>query len=132
MWRYGAGTGWTPQPFNEGLETSGALQVWDFDFGSAQVLAATYDGVYMRSIGGARWQRLGDALAGQSVRSIALVGSTVYAGLLPGGIYTLDLNGAQVWKRTDNGIPFVRDLVYDQDHCQGLLAATGDGVWVYR
>lgn len=116
-----------------GLESDAQRQVWDFVFtGNNQSFIATYDGVYQRH-GDSDWQAFG--LAGNRVRSLAVVDQSLYAGGLSLGVWQRPLDGSQDWQRATaagwDTAYTVRDLLY-APACQGLLAATNDGIWIYR
>ncbi len=128
-----------PEPRNNGL-TGESKKVWDFAFDAAQVYIATFDGVYKSDISATLWQPFG--LQGQPVYSVEVVDDQLYAGLrdpenrgTQAGVQRRPVNGGNWEVITSPGWDTtytVRDLLYDPTHCNGLLAATDDGVWVYR
>ena len=129
-------------PRAEGLSTTESLQVWDI-VGLDTLYIATYDGVFYGN-GFSPWQRLGDNLAGVEVRALEIVGETLYAATRPlggdgsgGGVYTISISNPTTWTlvtigHDESATWYVRDLHYDGTHCNGLLAATDEGVWILR
>ncbi len=116
-----------------GLSESG-LAVWDFAFAtSGDIYLATIDGVYVGD-GVKPWQPAG--LQGKELLSLTIQGDSIYAGgrNQGSGVWRRALGGGD-WVRVSsvgwNDSYIVRDLLY-ADACQGLLAATDDGVWFYR
>lgn len=124
---------------NAGLGGNNPLEVWDFAFGDDKIYVATLNGVYERS-GAASWQPFG--LQGKELYSMVLAGDYLYVGSkrTPTSTNTDTL----VWRRALAGgdwqplaLPnstssnIVRYL-YDNTTCQGLLAATNDGVWLLK
>lgn len=123
----------------DGLTNSKSQQVWDFAFRDATIYIATFDGIY-RGDGTTPWQPFG--LQGKEFFSIALVGNDLYAGARRDPTQTTAEAG--VWRRSllsGDWVPvtapswnpssIVRYLLYDST-CQGLLAATNDGVWLWK
>lgn len=128
----------SPVSLNSGLATDKSKQVWDFAFTGADIYVATYDGVY-RGDGNGAWQRFG--LEGREVLTLAIVDNYLYAGFRQSenptreaGVWRRLLSGGD-WERVTssgwNTAYSVRDLLYDPT-CQGLLAATNDGVWLWK
>lgn len=129
----------SPVSLNSGLTTDKSKQVWDFAFNGADIYVATYDGVY-RGDGSGAWQRFG--LEGRELLTLAIVNNYLYAGLFrpsdettrEAGVWRRSLSGGD-WERVMasgwNTTHIVRDLLYDPT-CQGLLAATNDGVWLWK
>jgi len=108
-------------------------QVWDFAFRTAnEIYIATYDGVY-RGMALAAGNPFG--LQGKNLSSLELRGDTLYAGVRAEGVWQRSINGGD-WQPVVsagwNSTSTVRDLFYDSSTCNGLLAATDDGVWIYR
>lgn len=129
-------------PRNNGLTTPNSQKVWDFDFDSAgNIYVATYDGVFKWNNNISTWQPFG--LQGEvQTRSLAVVGERLYAGAqfvkdqsTIAGVWRRPLTGG-VWEKVVspgwNPNSTVRDLLYDPTYCKGLLAATDDGLWLYR
>lgn len=118
---------------NAGL-SGDALNVWDFAFATTQIYVATEGGVFVGD-GISTWTALDSPPAGVAFISLELVGSTLYAGARNNGVWRKPLAGG-AWERLSapgwNENHNVRDLLYENTHCQGLLAATEDGVWLYR
>jgi alpha-tubulin suppressor-like RCC1 family protein len=117
----------------EGLSAAG-LAVWDFAFDrSGTIYLATFDGIY-KGDGVNPWQPFG--LQNQEMLSLTIKDGQLYAGgrNQGSGVWRLALSGGDWARVTSAGWQdtyTVRDLLYADD-CQGLLAATDDGVWVYR
>lgn len=134
-----------PRPFNTGLPTTKSKQVWDFAFtinanNSSQIYLATYDGIY-RGDGLAAWEPFG--LQGIELLSVEIHNGALYAGgrynpaenASVGGVWWRPLDASRDWEKIslpDWDQKSVRDLLYDPTYCNGLLAATTDGVWLYR
>lgn len=137
VWKRPGGDG-SPQAVNGNLTAKGR-EVWDFAFYGADIYIATYDGIY-RGDGNGGWQRFGRD--GQEFRSLALVNNDLYAGAFrpvdeptrEAGVWRHTLPTGD-WRRTESPgwdtTYIVRDLFYDPT-CQGLLAATNDGVWILK
>ena len=117
--------------------------VWDTEIQAAnQIFIATTNGVYS-SNGDAAWNQFG--LQNKQVLSLAIAANTLYAGTLADGLWQKFLNGQSEWQKVQGNIGTnltIRDLVYDQStstFCDdpiskrdALLAATNDGIWIYR
>lgn len=141
VWTLTAGAN-LPQEKNQGL-TGAALQVWDYAFDQQrQIYMASWDGVYVYPFGGSTWQPLGNPPAGIQFVSLEITQANIYAGARDAanagnrsGVWRRSLQGG-VWEVvTSPGWDTtytVRDLLYDADMCGGLLAATDDGLWLYR
>ncbi len=141
IWQYNT----TSDAFNDqtrNLAGDGARTIWDivFDGAGATYYLATFDGIFFGD-GNSDWQRAG--LDGQKVRSLTLVPEhkALYAGLqaAAGGtsVQRMLLSQQGVWSSIANGsgwdnVRTVRDLLYDEIYCNGLLAATNEGIWVLR
>lgn len=138
VWKRPGGDG-APQEINGNL-SGVAKQVWDFAFNGADIYIATYDGIY-RGDGNGNWQRFGRD--GQQFRSLALVNNHLYAGAFRPVEATTQEAG--VWRRSLPDGPWepvtspgwnttyiVRDLLNEPTICQGMLAATNDGVWLFK
>lgn len=124
---------------NSGLASVNSRKVWDFDFDSAgAIYVATFDGVFTWN---GAWQPFGLQGVVQA-RSLAVVGDHLYAGAQSNdsgtqtaGVWRRPLVGGnweQVLSNGWNSAYTVRDLLYDPAYCKGVLAATNDGVWVYK
>lgn len=125
-----------------GLPAGPGRQVWDLAFTNANTFyLATFQGVYQGD-GVNPWQPWG--LQGRELYSLALAGDFLYAGARPSATDPAKVAG--VWRRPLAGGDWepvtataagwqesyiVRDLLYDSA-CQGLLAATDDGVWILQ
>lgn len=111
-----------------------ALNIWDFAFATTQIYLATEGGVFVGD-GVGPWTPFGPTPPGVAFYSLELVGNTLYAGAENNGVWQKALTGGD-WTRVSapgwNDSNTVRDLLYDTTHCQGLLAATNDGIWLYR
>lgn len=121
---------------NEGL-SGASKQVWDFAFDSTNIYIATADGVFIRSDRDPGWQRFGTNLQNKKILSLELLGNHfIYAGASGAGVWRRPLDGSSDWEAVIstgwNSQATVRDLLYDDQQCHGLLAATDAGVWVYR
>ncbi|MFN8489807.1 MAG: Calx-beta domain-containing protein [Caldilineaceae bacterium] len=123
-----------PAQQNNGLNNPASQAIWDLEFHDNLLYLATADGVY-RGDGGANsaWQPFDLQL--KELRSLEIVGDQLYVGVLNGGVWQHSLTGG-AWQRVTsanwNDTYTVRALLYDASNCQGLLAATNDGVWLYR
>jgi hypothetical protein len=115
-------------------------RVWDLLVLAAnEIVIATTNGVY-KGDGNGDWVVFG--LQGRQVLSLERVGGTLYAGVRDGGLWARPTNGATDWAQVTT--PFntasVRDLHYDQSgtcrnaaaNRDALLAATNNGIWIYR
>ncbi|MEM7129910.1 MAG: hypothetical protein AAF702_26490 [Chloroflexota bacterium] len=124
-------------PRNDGLTSPKSKQVWDIYIDvSGTIYIATYDGVF-KSDGTGPWQPVGANLAGYETRALASVGSQLYVGTREQGTYRIPLINPQNWIQVTNGASgsatwTVRGFLYDEVHCNGLLAGTDDGVWLLR
>lgn len=116
-----------------GLHSESSKQVWDFAFRAAnEIYIATFDGVY-RGDGANAWQSFG--LQGKELYTVEFKDDMLYAGVQRGGVWRRAISGSDWVAVTSpgwNSATTVRDLLYDTTTCNGLLAATGDGVWFYR
>lgn len=120
-------------PVREGLPNAASKEVWDFAFRAAnEIYIATFDGVYQGD-GATPWRPFG--LQGKNLYSLELNVEVLYAGVHQGGVWRRPLNGGDWqevssadWKPTYS----VHDLLFEPTSCQGLLAATTDGIWLYR
>ncbi|MCE7980711.1 MAG: PKD domain-containing protein [Caldilinea sp. CFX5] len=115
---------------NDGL-SGAALNVWDFAFDTTSIYVATSAGVFSGN-GAQRWQPFGDFPTTTQVYSLEIMGGALYAGTRDAGVWRRPLNGSEPWTRLGDATFTVRDLLHEPTHCQGLLAATADGVWLYR
>lgn len=139
---YGFTVGANREPSHPILGLAGeSLKVWDLAFDTANdIYLATMDGIY-RGNAVSAWQRFGTLPAGMRFLSLELVGDQLYAGALDrnnagnqAGVWHRPLTSgdwAQLTSAGWNPTHTVRDLLYDGTHCQGLLAATGQGIWLY-
>ncbi len=122
-----------------GLNTPSAKQVWQILIRSAgDLYIATDDGIYKDS-GNGTWVLFGQAL--NDTRSMAEVDGILYVGTKTNGIQTTSLTAPGSWVPTAIKEPTgVRYLLYDQTglcndpitNRNALLAATTDGIWIYR
>lgn len=124
---------WAPVDRSNGL-VGDARKVWDVVADQNYVYSGTENGVYRLARTGGVWQAWG--LQGNFVRSLELEGNTLYAGLTQGGVRQTTL-GAPDWLPMPGGPGWtttftIRDLHWDSHTCDGLLAATNHGLWVYR
>lgn len=111
--------------------------LWDvtIDPQSKHLYVATANGVFT-SDGTDHWTHF--AQAGTRLRSITFYVNRLFAGSADGRLFSWDLSAANTETATEivtKGPPTVGsiyDLLYDATHCQGLLAATNDGVWLLR
>lgn len=131
-------------PINDGLpDPNTDRRVWDILVENSTVYIGTTNGIYFREQDNGPWQPFG--LQGVQVLSLEKVlhdgQSYLYAGTFEQGIWrTLSANPA--WQQdTSFGPTTVRDLLFDDnaEFCTtngvqrpALLAATNDGVWIYR
>ena len=113
-----------------------AKEVWDIVYSAVTntYYLATSDGVY-RGSGNGNWEKIG--LSNLIVYSLAVTNDQIYAGLNSGGVQRRPLNLASDWVPLTQGTGWktdftVRDLLYDGNLCNGVFAATNDGVWIYR
>lgn len=117
---------------NNGLNSDSSRTVWDFAFGNnGQIYLATFNGVYFYDSNGF-WVEFGvipDAM--REVRSLELVNETLYAGTDSNGVWRRSLADGSRWQSTGIQNVKVRDLLYDDQYCRGLLAATDQGVWLF-
>lgn len=134
VWKLIAG-GNAPVQQNNGLNNNASREIWDLGFAADNMIyLATEDGVY-RGTGNTNspWQPF--ALELKGLRSLEFVGDQLYAGVLHGGVWRHALTGGNWQPVTSagwNNTLTVRDLFYDTINCHGLLAATNDGIWLYR
>lgn len=129
-----------PVETNLGLDDEKSKQVWDLAWHNAtELYIATFHGVYQGD-GVHPWQQWG--LADRELSSLALIDDYLYAGVR--GTSGAANPALGVWRRQFSGgewLPvtsanwqntyLVRDLLYNAA-CSGLLAATNDGVWIYK
>lgn len=124
---------------NDGLPANDVkvLEIWEIVLDGADLYIATSNGVYKRP-GSGVWQAYG--LPNTAVFSLELVtdqsNKTLFAGLNAGGVHHTPLVNAFDWKSISSpalATKTVRDLFNDTTSlCAGLLAATDDGVWLYK
>ena len=100
--------------------------------------------VFIVGMGTARWEPFASAdnLKGKEVRALEIMDGYLYAGVrnpsggaLVAGVWRRQLTGGSWTSVTSPGWNVgytVRDLHHDPVHCQGMLAATDDGVWVFK
>ncbi|MEZ4869938.1 MAG: hypothetical protein R3C14_51905 [Caldilineaceae bacterium] len=115
---------------NSGLDTPTSRQIRDFAYdGNTQLYyVATDDGVY-RGDGNNPWNSFG--LQGNNVLSLEVVNDILYAGIRQGGVQQRSLRGNSEWQKASEQDFAVSDLLYDDQYCQGLVAATDKGMWLY-
>jgi alpha-tubulin suppressor-like RCC1 family protein len=133
-----------PRQQSDGL-LGEARKTWDFASDPTYLYVATLDGVYRLNRTGGTWQPFG--LHGEQVYSLEVVDDVLYAGLRDpdnrgklAGVWRRALVNSQwevfnspAWVISEWDVTStVRDLVYDGTYCGGLLAATDNGVWVFR
>lgn len=120
---------------NDGLEDD-ARQVWDIVIEPTEnmMYIATSAGVYART-GNDSWAKINGLNAVSEIRSLEIAYGFLYAGTKDHGIWRGSLtNLEQPWGQ-ETGISTnytVRDLQRDDSLCNGLMAATNDGLWVLR
>jgi hypothetical protein len=117
--------------------------VWDSAIRSAtQIFIATTNGVYTGN-GDTAWSPFG--LQGRQVLSLEIASNVLYAGTLTDGLWQRTVDGQGEWQRVQGAIGTnftVRDLLYNESSLtfcddqttnrDALLAATNDGIWIYR
>lgn len=140
VWKATLGDSITLTPINDGTLAANS-EIWGFAIDGSDTYIATSNGVYKRTSASA-WTAYG--LQGSQVLSLEIVnnqqdlpGKFIYAGLNGGGIQRAAMGSSSpTWGNISpiNGAGFtVRDLYFDKTNlCNGLLAATNDGVWLYR
>lgn len=138
VWRLGTLDG-TPSQFVDGLGEGNSRRVWDFLVSTANnIYIATSNGVFWGN--GITWTP--DGLQGTELRSLETAPNYFYAGAFDeenrgtvAGVWRRPLNGG-AWEQVNSpgwdSTYTVRDLLYEPTYCNGLLAATDDGVWLYR
>ncbi|MCB0334996.1 MAG: hypothetical protein KDD62_01780 [Bdellovibrionales bacterium] len=111
-------------------------RIWDFLVVDNQFFIATDTGVY-RGDGTSNWVGIG--LQDREVYSLEHMGNQLFAGVRRGGLFRNELPfpDADQWEAVTNGAGWnsdisIIDLLHEPNHCAGLLAGTGDGVWVYN
>lgn len=125
-------------PFNAGLSGEG-LKVWDIVRAGEVVYIGTSNGVFRNDNG--VWTFVGFPNA--TIYSIAEFGGYLYVGGNGIGIYRQPVGNVNEngWEPVSNGVGWqnnytVRDLLtvdFGIPGCNGgLIAATNDGVWIYR
>lgn len=140
VYAYTVGTDRTPSHPVAGLSGE-SLKIWDVTFDTANTIyLATMDGIF-KGNAVSSWERFGTLPAGTRFFSLELVGEQLYAGAQyrpeednPAGVWHRSLVGHDWEPATSDGWnqnSTVRDLFYDGTHCDGLLAATESGVWIY-
>jgi len=122
-----------------GLVTTAAKQVWQILVrSSTELYIATDDGIY-RGNGDGTWHLFGQTIP--ETRALAEVEGLLYVGTKANGIHRTPLTAPGAWEATAITKPTgVRDLLYDQSglcndpstNRQALLAATTNGLWIYR
>lgn len=148
---YGGGV-WSMSPdqqfvqYVDGLSDSNTdRRVWDILIHNGRMYIATTNGVYVREQSGGGWQRFGVELVGVLVLSLEVAQlngqERLFAGTVNEGIWHSPLDNG-LWQK-DSAFPgsTVGDLLYDGagEFCPpvggtryALLAATVDGVYIYR
>jgi photosystem II stability/assembly factor-like uncharacterized protein len=134
----------------DGLDTDRARDVWSIHSttidSTVYTFIGTSNGVYLRTGNDDQtpWSVVGgssSALDGRRVYSLAMDDEGIlYAGASGAGVWQIPISSiAQSgnWQRVEGGSAWsatvtVRDLIWDPEVCRGLIAATVDGVWVFR
>lgn len=139
IWQGTLGTSVTLSTKNDGA-LSAKSEIWEILMDGTDTYIATSDGIYKRS-GTSAWSAYG--LQGRQVLSIEIItdqqdlpGKYMYAGLNSGGIQRTAMSVSPTWIDTSppgGSALTVRDLYFDRSSlCNGLLAATSDGIWLYK
>lgn len=126
---------------NVGSLPGTALEVFDIVMRSqTEVYIATRDGVYKWQ--GSSWSKIHEDTT--NARSLALAGTTLFVGKTSNGILSCNVGGSVTCNKLTSSVDVdnfvVRDLYYDEsglcknatENRNGLLAATSNGLWVYR
>jgi hypothetical protein len=135
VWSLDLPTGAVPTERNIGLPLGEAQNIWDFEFQDpGDIFVATEGGVFRKS-GAEDWQAFG--LDNHDVRTLEFYGGQLFAGTKDEGVWQTKVENSASWSRVEAGAgwnnkSYVRDLLNDQEHCDGLLAATDSGVWLWR
>ncbi|MEZ4713888.1 MAG: Ig-like domain-containing protein [Caldilineaceae bacterium] len=114
-----------------------AQTTWDivYDQPRDQYYLATKAGVYQGD-GAGNWEQIG--AIGPEIFALEIVDANwLYAGTNGQGVWRYDLAaGESAWQQvTAVGLSttsIVRDLLYDNAHCNGLLVASDDGLWLLK
>lgn len=132
IWRYNPATGRFTE-HNAGLVNENKeRRVWDLAWykNSRTYFIATSNGIY-RGDGEGAWNQT--ILEDNIVLSLALVNeSHLFAGTSANGAWEYDLNTGIFRQLPLDSSLIVSDLFDDREICQGLLAATTNGIWIYR
>lgn len=103
---------------------------------SANVFAATHNGIYQSANGGMTWTRNADVQAQASMKSVAVNGTTVFAGadVPAGGTLLKSADGGTTWTKTTRGTVAIQsivikdDVVYLNSEFDGVDMSTDGGV----
>lgn len=140
VWKADLGDNVTIVQMNDG-DLSADSEIWGIIVDATDTYVATSKGVYKRS-GSSPWVAYG--LQDRQVLSLAIVkdqqdmpGKYMYAGLNGGGVQRTVIGSTNpTWvdvSPLNQTSLTVRDLYFDATSlCNGLLAATSDGIWLYR
>ncbi len=105
----------TLKKINAGM---GVAYVWSLATSGSNIFAGTERGVYGSANDGDTWSLLG--LSGFDVRSVAVFGSTLYAGTWGAGLFT----------STDNGATWVKDEGFSTTPIHSMVINTNGDVYV--
>ena len=123
-----------------GIENPASLKVNSLLVNGDDILAGTDDGIYLSVNNGTDWRQSYSGLEGEEIRSLAVNGSTIFAGVPQTGIYVSEDNGAS-WTEKNTGLlsPIVTSLaVYDGVIFAGMsygaifLSATNGSDWFFN
>jgi|GEM_PF-5396770 len=105
-----------------------ARDVWAVVVDDANIHIGTSGGLYASDGNGGGWTKVG-GIDGR-VDSLAMFEGQIYAGVRDHGVWRQESPG--VWSQSHVATLTTRDLVQEDTHCKGLVAATNDGLWVFR
>ena len=105
-----------------------ARNVWAILVNNTNIHIGTSDGVFVSDGNGEGWTRV-NGINGR-VDSLALFDDQIYAGVRGQGILRQD--GPGIWNPSLSANLTTRELRDGGVFCRGLVAATTDGLWVYR
>jgi hypothetical protein len=131
VWRYDLGLGQFTE-HNRGLDNvNQERRVWDLVIHPSGVIyIATTNGIY-KGNGTDNWSAT--LLENSVALSLELVNNAVlYAGTNGNGTWEYNLQTSVLTQLSLDSSLIVSDLLYDSSLCNALLAATTNGIWIYR
>jgi hypothetical protein len=120
------GSSWTP--INNGFPMTSYVTA--FAFNGANIFVGTHgDGIFLSANNGGNWTRMNSGLTDTTIQSLAVSGTTIFAGTYH-GIFSSTNNGG-AWTAVNNGIPVNPDITSLAVSGTTLFAGTGiNGVYL--